>query len=178
MTTPWEVPKLWTGKTVAVLASGSSLTQELADSVRNLPCIAVRKAFRRAPWAEMLVSLDGPLDAVFWEESKDFKGLRICGVECDMDLLHLALSHDVIEIAPGHVIHIRNNGLAAIRIAALAGASKIKLLGFDAAKDGHFTHFYDEFHGGWDGEEYPGLEIGLAALIAELAAQGIEVERT
>ena len=179
MTTPWSVPPLWLGKTVAVLASGASLTQELADSVRHLPCIAVRKAVRRAPWAEMLIALDGPMDAAYWEETRDFPGIRICGAEVDgLDAMYLNLRHERITLRQGHEIEVRNNGLAAIRIAAMAGAAKILLLGFDAPDEsGHFHYFYsDGVDHGWPGEEYPGHTIGLNALIAELRSRGVEIE--
>jgi len=164
MTTRWNVPRLFEGRMVAVLAPGKNLTQELADSVVDLPRIAVKRAYRLAPDADMLIGLDGTADAEFWTETDDFDGLRVCGTECDLDVLYLHLPHEVVTLAPGHVIHIRNNGLAAIRVAAMAGASKILLLGFDTGR-------YEAFHG------FRGLTEGLAQLTAELQARGVAVER-
>lgn len=172
MTTKWEVPNdLFAGKTVAVLATGPSMTQELADSVQQYPRIAVRRAMRFAPDAEMLVAIDGAvgtLDDSFWDDAKDFAGLRVTGTEsADLDALYLPMPYEVVTIREGHVVHIRNNGLAAARIAAQGGAAKILLLGFD-------TEHYEEVHAHTG---FLGLTEGLAALTAELEAQGIEVER-
>lgn len=176
MTTPWKVP-MWQGQTVAVLASGPSMTQELADSVKHLPRIAVRRAVRLAPDADMVLALDGPPNEGFWPEleASGFAGIRVCGVECDLDAMYLNIPHERITLGPGHVIESRNNGLAAIRVAAMAGAAKILLLGFDPERNGHF---YDDLTDpGYAGEWYPGLTAGLAALIMELRGKGIEVER-
>lgn len=167
MTTPWTLPPdLFRGETVAVLATGPSMTQELADSVRQHKRIAVRRAFRFAPDADLLVALDGPtgsLDDAFWADAEDFEGLRVCGVECDVDALYCGMWYETVQIAPGHTIEIRNNGLAAIRIAERAGAAKILLLGFDAAR-------YEALH------EFRGLTEGLAQITAELRSRGVEVE--
>jgi hypothetical protein len=171
MTKPFTMTPIWAGLTVAVLASGASLTQEVADSVKHLPRIAVRRAFRLAPDADMLVSLDGPPNHGFWDESRVFAGLRICGVECDLDAMYVNMPAELVALDPVGEIQIRNNGLAAIRLAAQSGAAKIILLGFDGLP---YKHFYDQVDGDWD--QYPGLAVGLAALISELRAQGIAVE--
>lgn len=172
MTTPWIIPPKFAGQTVAVLASGTSLTQEAADSVKHLPRIAVRRAFRLAPDADMLIALDGPPNHGFWDESRDFAGTRICGVECELDAMYVCIPHERVTLGPSHVVEIRNNGLAAIRVAGMAGASKIVLLGFDPEP---YEHFYDGVDSDWD--QYPGLTAGLAQLISDLATQGISVER-
>lgn len=170
MTQKYELPvDLFAGKTVAVLAPGPRMTQELADSFRNIPCIAARTAFRFAPWADMLVSIDGPPNAGFWDACAGFAGIRVCGTESEaLDAMYLPIAHEVVTIAEGHVVHIRNNLLAAIRIAAAVGAAKILLVGVD-------TQAYDAVLAAGGVAAY--LTPGLAALIAELAAQGIEVER-
>lgn len=171
MTTPWIIPPMFAGQTVAVLASGASLTQEAADSVKHLPRIAVRRAFRMAPDADILIALDSPPNHGFWSESEGFAGIRICGVECDLDAMHVHIPHDVVTLGPNHDVHIRNNGLAAIRVAALTGATKIILIGFDPAP---YAHFYKGVDSDWD--QYPGLAAGLDQAIAALRANGVEVE--
>lgn len=173
MTTPWIIPPMWAGKTVAVLASGASLTQEAADSIKHLPRIAVRRAVRLAPDADMVLALDGPPNHGFWSEVQTFSGIRICGVECDdLDAKYVHIPHEVVALSAANVVHVRNNGLAAIRVAAMAGAAKILLLGFDPEP---FNHFYDGVDSDWD--QYPGLAAGLSMLTAELQARGIVVER-
>lgn len=171
MTKPLNVTKdRWAGETVAVLASGPSMSQELADSVLSLRRICARRAVRFAPDADMLVTLDGPMDTEFWPEAKDFAGICIIGFESDdVDAMYLAIPHERVTLGVGHVIEVRNNGLAAVRLAAMTGASKIVLLGFDR---GHYDARESNVDIGWRG-----LEEGLDAIIAELRAKGIAVER-
>ena len=158
MTTPWKVPELWPGKTVAVIGDGPDLTDEALAAAKSYPCIAANNAISRAPWADMLVSIDGN-----WPpEAEDFAGLRIVGIESDKDALYLNMPHEVVALGPGHVVHIRNNVLSAIRIAEAAGAKSIMLLGIDTAA-------YEALYG------FRGFTEGLAALIAELGAKGVAV---
>lgn len=172
MSIRWQVPSgLFAGQTVAVLAPGRSMTQALADSVRHLPRIAVRRAFELAPDADMLVSIDGPsgtLDDAFWDDGKDFPGFKVCGTECEgLDALYLPIPYERVQLSEHHVVEFRNNGLAAMRIAAQGGARKIVLCGFD-------TEAYERAHAS---RGFIGLTAGLAALTAELAERGIEVVR-
>jgi len=166
MTKPWTVPNdLWKGETVAILGNAPSMSQAVADGARGYKTIAVNRAVQFAPWADMFVALDP--HHPFWEAAAGFKGLRICGVECDIDALYPGMMYETVTIEPGHTIEIRNNALAAIRIAALAGAVKIVLLGFD-------PQAYDKTHGEFG---FYGFTEGLEQITAELRATGIEVER-
>lgn len=168
MTTPWQIPAdLWAGETVAILGAGPDMTAALAETARGHKTVAVNRAVKFAPWADMFVALDP--HHPFWEEADrlGFQGLRVCGVECDLDALYAGMLYETVTIAEGHVIQIRNNALAAIRIAALAGAKKILLLGFDPER-------YEEVHAHTG---FHGLVQGLEQITAELRAQGIEVER-
>lgn len=165
MTTPWQITPIWAGETVAVLGAGPDMTAELAETARGFKTIAVNRAVKFAPWADMFVALD-PLHP-FWEGRESFKGIKICGVECDYDARYVGMLYETVHIAEGHTIQIRNNALAAIRLAELCGAKKIVLLGFDADR-------YQEVHGHTG---FFGLAEGLAQIIAELKAKGIEVEQ-
>lgn len=168
MTTPWAIPKdMWAGETVAILGAGPDMTAELAETARGHKTIAVNRAVKFAPWADMFVALDP--HHPFWDEADrlEFSGMRVCGVECDIDALYPGMMYENVTIGPGHTIQIRNNALAAIRIAALAGAKKIILLGFDPER-------YEEVHAHTG---FTGLTAGLPQIMAELQAKGIEVER-
>lgn len=168
MTTPHTFTPDWQGETVAVLGAGPDMTAELAETARGHKTIAVNRAVKFAPWADMFVALDP--HHPFWEEADrlEFSGLRVCGVECDIEALYAGMFYESVNMGEGHTIEIRNNALAAIRIAALMGAKKIILLGFDPER-------YEEVqaHTG-----FTGLVAGLAQITAELQAQGIEIERT
>ena len=160
MTTNWIIPNdLWLGKTVAIICNGPGMTQALADNVRGHKTIAVHRAVRFALWADMYVALDPEHHA-----GLEFNGMRVVGVESEeVDALYAGMFYETVTLAEGHVIQIRNNLLAAIRIAAAAGAAKIILVGVDTAA-------YERTH------EFAGLTAGLAALTVELRDRGIVVE--
>lgn len=174
MTTPWKITPDWAGQTVAVLASGPSLTPEVVAALARHRCIAVNYSFLMAPDADMLVALD--LNMQFWTAAADFAGLRVCGVASDeVDALYAGPRYERIHIGPGNTIETRNSGLAAIRIAAEMGATRIILAGFDPEIQAHF-----EGRPNVEAEpapgRYPCLVEGLAAMTAELRATGIVVE--
>ena len=182
MTTPYKLDPIWAGCTVAVLGGGPSMSQAVADHVRaqGHKCIALNHTLAVAPWADMLVALDpGP---TFCAACDDFPGLRVCGVDDpDTDALYCGPWWETVIISPSETISIRNNGLAAIRIAAKLGAAKVLLCGFDPAYRGYHTGKLSALEDATlqpfgAGEPYRGLTQGLAALVDELRAQGIEVE--
>jgi hypothetical protein len=115
--------------TFAVLATGPSMSQALADYVRDkCRVIAVSDAYKLAPWADALVSND----SAWWREHKDamqFAGRRFCGT-----------AYQQLErIKPdGNYPSGCNSGLQGMRAAGLLGATRILLLGFDM----HGTHFF------------------------------------
>jgi len=167
MTIPWNPDGIWKGETIAILGAGPDMTEELAERARGYKTIAVNRALRFAPWANMFVALDPKHP--FWEEAKDFKGLKVIGVpDTDVDdSLYGGMWYETVQIAPGHLIEIRNNLMAAIRIAERAGAAKILLLGVDPER-------YEEVHAHTG---FRGLVQGLEQITAELRGKGIEVER-
>lgn len=169
MTTPWKASREWEGQTVAVLATGPSMSAEVAQNLSAHHAIAVNEAISVAAWADMLVALDGNWPPAF----REFAGLRLTGIEDEtLDAFYIGHRSESVTLAAGHVVSIRNSGLAAIRIAAEMGASRILLAGFDyPARRGHF--YDDEVDTG----EYVGLQAGLKQITAELRAAGVAVER-
>ena len=167
MTTPWNPAGIWKGETVAILGAGPDMTEELALTARSYKTIAVNRAVKFAPWADMFVALDP--HHPFWEEADNvgFTGIRVCGVPCDIDAMYAGMFYETVRIGAMHTIQVRNNALAAIRIAFMAGASKIILLGFDPER-------YEEVHANTG---FRGLIEGLPQLIAEIEAAGVIVER-
>lgn len=162
MTTPWNPVGLWKGETVAILGAGPDMTAELAQTAKGYKTIAVNRAVKFAPWADMFVALDP--HHPFWEEAENvgFTGIRVCGVKCDLDAMYAGMFYERVGGT-----EIRNNALAAIRIAFLAGASKIILLGFDPER-------YEEIHAHTG---FRGLVAGLAQITTELERAGVTVER-
>jgi hypothetical protein len=117
--------------TFAVLATGPSMSQEVADYVRDkCRAVAVSDAYRLAPWADALVSNDRN----WWIANPDamkFAGRKFCGGR------QHGTEHLSFDPAFGSGI---NSGLQGMRVAKLLGASKILLLGFDmnSARGAHF----------------------------------------
>lgn len=162
MTTPWNPDNIWQGETVAILGAGPDMTEELALTAKGHKVIVVNRAVKFAPWADMFVALDP--HHPFWEEKDNvgFTGLCVCGIECDYDAMYAGMFYERV----GN-LEIRNNALAALRIAMRSGARKIILLGFDPER-------YEEIHAHTG---FTGLVEGLKQMIAEATAAGIEVAR-
>lgn len=168
MTTRFEITRFWENETVCILGAGPDMTKELAETAKGHKTIAVNRAVKFAPWADMFVALDP--HHPFWEEADNlgFKGVRILGVEHpDYDALYPGMMYERVQMPDGANIEIRNNALAALRIAFLAGAKKIILIGFD-------TERYEEVHAHTG---FRGLTQGLEQITAEIRAAGVEVER-
>ena len=168
MTTPWNPDGIWQGETIAILGAGPDMTEELALTAKGFKTIAVNRAVKFAPWADVFVALDP--HHPFWEEKDNvgFKGICVLGVEHeDYDAMYAGMFYERVNLGEGSTLEVRNNALAALRIAARAGASKIILLGFDTAR-------YEEVHAETG---FRGLTEGLAQMIAELTAQGIVIEQ-
>ena len=170
MTTPWTITPEWQGQTVAVFASGPSMSQELADQLRATcdRTIAVNGTHVLAPWADMAVSLEP-----YWHpEYNGFAGMRVIGVDVpEIDALYIGPRWETVHLGPGNIIEIRNSGVTAVRVAALMGAARIVLAGFDYPY--RTGHFYDDEV---DTGQYPGLLQAMDALVAELRASGVVVD--
>lgn len=163
MTTKWNPDGMWQGETVTILGAGPDMTEELAMTAKGHKTIAVNRAVKFAPWADMFVALDP--HHPFWEEKHNvgFTGICVLGVEHDdYDAMYAGMFYE-----RAGDMEIRNNALAALRIAFRAGAKRIILLGFD-------TERYEETHAHTG---FSGLTVGLAQMIAEITAVGVTVER-
>lgn len=130
---------MWEGRTVAILASGPSMSQAVADRVRGLTTVVINDTYRLAPWADMLYAADGP----WWEvhqEALSFDGLKVTASPCKYhDLLLLETSGpEGFDPNPKRVKTGGNSGYQAVHIAIHAKAKRILLCGFDMHnKDGH-----------------------------------------
>jgi sugar phosphate isomerase/epimerase len=132
----WSVPRMWEGQTVAVLASGFSMSQAVADQVHaaGISAIAINNTYRLAPWAYMLYAAD----AAWWRENPqawDFKGLKV-SVEEFKGVLRLQASGPTgFDPDPRRVRTGGNSGYQAVHIAAHAGAARVLLCGFNMGGD-------------------------------------------
>lgn len=115
----------------AVLCTGPSMSQAVADSVRHLRVIAVNGTHELAPWADALVAND----TSWWNKNpqamqfagRKFSGNRIKGVER-------------IE----HFESCMCSGVLALEVAKRMGAKKIIILGADF----HGSHYFGDYANG------------------------------
>lgn len=116
--------------TWAILASGPSMSQAVADAVRDrVKVAAVSDSYRLAPWADLLVSADSK----WWRchpEAAEFQGRKVCAAMSFESL------DSRIERMPAR-LNGCNSGLLACMLAVESGATKLLLCGFDF-RSGHF----------------------------------------
>jgi hypothetical protein len=173
---PWTIPQLWPGRTVAVLASGPSMSPEIADQVRaaGIPAIAVNNTRELAPWADLIYACD----EAWW--AKYPAALALPGLKVTMGAVKGVLrvgnagsaGYDHKDLQGVHTYG--NGGAQAIQIAAKAGASRILLAGFDM----HGTHWHGEHHAPLRNSTVASFErwlLLMPQLAAALAERGVEV---
>ena len=115
----------------AVLATGPSMSQAVADSVRDrCRVVAVSDAYRLAPWADAMASTDGK----WWKahpEAMEFRGRKFTAAP---DFIRL----DGVERLP--VDTATNSGLLGLMVAVKLGATRVLLCGLDMHSPGQ--HFF------------------------------------
>jgi hypothetical protein len=141
----WSVPRDWDGETAAILATGPSMSQEIADALsalhaqRLFKAIAVNNCYRIAPWADVLYCCD----LRFWDvhpDSYKFEGLKVSLTNRSVLKLENG-GESGIDERPTHLRSGRNSGYQALNLAVLFGAKRILLFGFDCKSKGR-THFF------------------------------------
>lgn len=162
-TVKWPIPRIWEGETVAVLGT-ANMSEKLAKQVRGrYKCIAVHQAIKYAPWADVYLALDPDHHA----DLNGFRGIRVCGIESDdVDAFYPGMMYEMIALRTGGHIELRNNYLAALRVAERMGAAKILMLGVDAPA-------YDDIHAHTG---FHGFAEALPFVIADIRSKGIVVE--
>lgn len=187
MTTPWSVPKDWHGETVAILASGPSMSREVAESVRGkCRVIAIsnqgidstvkgRAVPAFAPWADLLYAAD-----MQWWLYHRHQALRFAGLKVTVrrhlpfpEVLSLEQSRiPVFDGRPTHIATGANSGYQALHIAAHFGAARVLLFGFDM----HGKHWFGKHPMPLDrSNPYPMWIRNFTALAPELKRRGVKV---
>lgn len=150
---PTIVHREWAGQTIAILATGPSLTREDCAAIRDarIRTIAINDAWRLAPWADVLYSSD----RLWWPHYKgvpEFRGRRygIGSAPGKSNRFHqypqVAVlrnaGYDGLEMRPDGLRNGRNSGFAAINLAVHFGAARILLLGFNMGFPNGRAHFF------------------------------------
>lgn len=138
-------------KTAICIASGPSLTQADVDMCRGKGKVYVVKECRHlAPWADVLYAADTD----WWDDqngAKDFAGERwTVSVEAaqKFGLNYIEARTDWLwSTTKGKVATGGNSGFQIINMAALDGAERIILLGYDMGHSaGQNKHWWDDDH--------------------------------
>lgn len=142
MATPWTVPRMWPGRTVAILASGPSMSQDIADAVRasGVPALVTNETFRLAPWADLLFAADSAWWSSRAQDALKFPGLKVTTNESTpfRQVLHLRAGERLgFDPDPSRLATGGNGGYQALHIAVHAGAARVLLFGFDM-RGGHW----------------------------------------
>lgn len=142
----WTVERMWDGQPCAILVSGPSMSQEVADAVRYSPMhrvIVVNNTWELAPWADLLYAADPAWWKVFHEKTKAFQGMKAtCSAVPYDDVMQLKdTGQEGFDPNPGSIRTGGNSGYQAMHIAAQLGVSRILLCGFDMrGKHWHGRH--------------------------------------
>ena len=175
MTTAWSVPRDWEGETVAILASGPSMTREQAEMVRGkVRVIAVNNqgidtecngamvpAF--APWADVLYAADQKWWGCYKDRALKFAGLKVTlrsGLPFKEVLSLQQSSQRVFDPRPTHLASGGNSGYQAVHLAVHFGVKQIWLCGFDMVSTDKRRH--------WFGNHPPRVELAAELLRAGL----------
>jgi hypothetical protein len=140
----WTVPPMFAGRTVAVLASGPSMSQAVADQARHLPRIAINTTYRLAPDADIIYAGD----AAWWAAHP--QALDCPGIKASIEILPkiAPATPDAVRVLrntgrdgfdpdPSCLRTLANSGAQALQVAVHAGAARVLLLGFDM-RGGHW----------------------------------------
>lgn len=181
------VPKLWPGSTIAVLATGPSLTQEDCDYVRGKArIIAINDAHRLAPFADVLYSSDRQ----WWQHYKgvpSFAGMKYgigsapTKANAFSNLADIRVLKNTgftgLESSPGGLRNGQNSGFAAINLAVHFGATRVLLLGYNMGYPAGRAHFFGNHPAGLSQSEglYPAFRRSFESIVEPLKALGVSV---
>lgn len=170
---------MWEGQNAVILASGPSMSEEVAATVRPFThrVIAINNTFQLAlSWADMVYAADAAWWAKYHAGTAQFQGLKVsCSETPFVDVLRVQYSgRDGFDVNPAYIRTGGNSGYQAIHIAAHAGCTRILLCGFDM-RGGHW-HGRHESPLREHGEAiYDRWLARFATLAPALEERGIEV---
>jgi hypothetical protein len=147
----WSIPRAFAGRTIAVCASGPSMSAAVAEQLRaaDVPVIAVNSTFRLVPWAWAIYGADS--DWWLHESNAEVFGLPSHKVTLTYEATRPLLKRGVLGLRrdnserysdePDCLATLGNSGAQAIQLAVKTGAARVLLVGFDFhAREGHHWH--------------------------------------
>ena len=183
----WSVPYIWHGATVVCIGGGPSLTAEQVEYCRGKArVIAINDAYKLAPWADVLYFCDDKW--WMWHHKKlvEWQGMivRLQGGKHDfgdprIKVLRNLDQRDGLSDRQDGLHTGQNSGFQCINLAALFGAARILLLGYDMQV--HMvgglpkSHWFGDHPGGTSARVYEHMLRHFPSLIAPLKKKGIEI---
>lgn len=187
---------MFTGRTVAIGASGPSLRAADLERCRAAGCavVVINETWRAAPWADLLYGCDlrwwqtrGPSAAEFAGErltqiNGEESPIRQAEVRRTAEALGLACvtsrNRPGLGREAGTIHQGRTSGYQAINVATLRGARRILLLGYDYRLVGQAVHW----HGAHSrplsnptASQLAGWAKNFTSMAKDLKAMGVEV---
>lgn len=172
------VPRLWPNSTIAILASGPSVTADDVNACRGRArVIAIKNSIELAPWADVLYACDKKWwlahpETVAVQVPK--YGLEIVRGRPDVTVLQQGTKSG-LETDPSRLATGQNSGYQAINLAVHLGASKIVLLGYDMQPDGDRHRWHGWHPYGKTIPPYAHFLPHFKSLIEPLRALGVAV---
>lgn len=176
------VPRLWPDSTIAILASGPSLTREDVEYCRGkCRTIVIKETVRLAPWADVFYAPDKKFfEYNGWEGTamlEGFAGLRFTldhFVSADVATYLQIGDKTGLSLDPTTLNTGQDSGYACINLAVLLGATKIVLLGYDMHDDHGRDHWFGS-HSWQTRPPYSQMLPFYPSLVEPLRAAGVTV---
>jgi len=148
---------------ICILATGPSMSQALADSLRGENCIVVNNAYMLAPWAIALAAQDH----AWWMANPE--AMRFAGRKFSTNKIE-----GVERVHSDFVIRASSSGVLALEVARRLGGRRIELHGFD----NRGTHYFGPHPSplrNTSVARFGVFEQQFAALGAEMKKAGIRI---
>lgn len=175
----YTIPWAWEDETCVVIGTGPSLTQAQVDYCRGKArVITVNDAHNMAPWADHLHASDAKWWRWYYEETKQFLGVKTTVEPPAADFPDVMLLNntglDGFDYDPAHCRTGCNGGYQAAHIAAHYGVSRILLIGMDHRVVEGKAHFFGD-HPDNIRSEYGTWNWHWQTLVEPFYSMGIEV---
>lgn len=143
-------------RVAVIIGGGPSITQEQIGIIQkahkkgSVFAIAINDAYQLAPWADVLYVCDSVWWKWHYENTKEFRGLRItrslAAEKRYPDLIWIeGEPHDQgLSKRQDSIVNGRIGGYQAINLAVNFGAKKILLIGYDMRNIGGLSHWFGD----------------------------------
>ena len=173
----WRPEPLFEGRTVFCLASGPSLTEEVARRVRGRHCIVVNASVAMAPWADVWFFTDSWLFPRYGHHTQGMIVTlsRSAKHEAPARVRRIKAAWRP-DFARGEVRQGRSSGHTAVALAIAMGASRVALIGYDMRVVADREHHHSDYVGPRDLAIYEREFVpGFAGWRAAAAAVGADI---